>query len=510
MNEQKMTIPAALLLIVGLATPALAQFGGPQTVVVAEAIKRSVAPRQTFVASVMPLRESVVGSAVDGRVVEFLSHAELAYVGPVGGEEGAAAAQYSARVARIPQLTAQGPSAKAAEAALAERLQEYADSQRVAGRPLVENEASPPAPGAGESETWISYQWDGSKVVHVRPGQPLARLREGTIDILVRAAKSQYDLRQAESKEARETHELKIDQAEARLRSAQAQQQYAAANYERNRRLYAQNRSVSREELELSQTSKIRAEQDVLDAELGLRLAERPDAIVQAVAREEAAKAEYDRLVDRRRKYTVRSPFDGFVVAEHTEVGAWLDGGEDVAEVVQLDPVEVRAFIPELYVSQLQIGGPASVHCKALRLGPDEAAPVGRITGIVAEAVTRSRTFPVKIQVPNPGYRLKAGMLAEVELAVGSEEPATLVPKDALDLERRVVVLAEPDPDDPKAHKTKIVPVEIITGKTLGRWIAVEGNVQPGDLVVEKGNERLRQPGIPLAVQREGGTPLPE
>jgi multidrug resistance efflux pump len=50
---------------------ACAQFG-PATVVATQIIEKPVAARQTFVGTVMPLRRSVVGSAVDGRVVKFL------------------------------------------------------------------------------------------------------------------------------------------------------------------------------------------------------------------------------------------------------------------------------------------------------------------------------------------------------------------------------------------------------------------------------------------------------
>ena len=50
----------------------------PAMVVVAEAQARDITTTQSFVGSVMPARRSVVGSAVEGRVLEFLAHEGIA------------------------------------------------------------------------------------------------------------------------------------------------------------------------------------------------------------------------------------------------------------------------------------------------------------------------------------------------------------------------------------------------------------------------------------------------
>jgi cobalt-zinc-cadmium efflux system membrane fusion protein len=180
---------------------------------------------------------------------------------------------------------------------------------------------------------------------------------------------------------------------------------------------------------------------------------------------------------------------------------------------VQLQPVEVRAYVSEQYVSQLKIGGKAIVRPR-VPLAEGQAVPVGRITGVIAEAVTRSRTFPVRIEVDNPDHFLKAGMLAEVELEVGPQRMSTMVPKDALYIDRRYplpqVFLAVPDEKDPK--KTKPLQLAVKQGASLGRWIVVEavgGTIEPGDLVVEKGNERISPATKELIPITEGATPPP-
>ncbi|MFT5522422.1 MAG: RND family efflux transporter MFP subunit [Pirellulaceae bacterium] len=411
-----------------IAGSAEAQFG-PANVIVSEVIELSVAPVQHFVATVMPLRKSIVGTAVDGRIMEFLFD-------------------------------------------------------------------------ANDPETKLTY---------VTKGTPLAQLRVGTIQIRIQEATAQRDLRRAEWEQAEQTHPGLIAQAVAKLKAATENYRFSKSQFERNQQLYANNATISLDAFELSRNQMFTAEQVYVDATIVAEHINRGDNIKQAKARLEEAEAVFNTLNDRMAKYTILAPFDGFVVAEHTEVGEWVREGDPIAVVVQMHPVEVRAFVPEAYVRQLQIGGKAIVHPKA-ELKQGETIPLGRITGVVAEAANRTRTFPVKIQVDNPSHVLKAGMLAEVEMEVGERQPATMVPKDALVLGGSAphIVLAIPDPKDPQKTIAKIMAVRL--GASDGKWIAVTAigdELAAGDLVVEKGNERLR-PGAQLLVNRQGATLHPE
>ena len=68
----------ALSLLIGFAAAlpcslALAQGGPPATVVAERVVEESLATGKAFVGTLMPQRRSVVGTAVDGRVVEFIA-----------------------------------------------------------------------------------------------------------------------------------------------------------------------------------------------------------------------------------------------------------------------------------------------------------------------------------------------------------------------------------------------------------------------------------------------------
>ena len=395
--------------LVALAAPdrALAQPGGPSPVVVATVAEKEVSSGQSFVGTVMPLKRSEIGSAVDGRVVEF---------------------------------------------------------------PLNEGD-------------------------RVEKGQALAQLLTETIRLEHEAALAQLQLYQEELNELENgTRPEEIEQARARMEATKALADYAKSRYDRTRSLYDQRRAVSEIELEEALSAYSAAQQNHLEARAAYDLAvagPRKEQIAQARARVEGQRAVADRLADQKKKHTIISPFDGYVTAEHTEVGQWVNRGDLVAEVVHLDQVDIRAFVLEQHIPYVYPGLPVRVEVPAL---PNEVF-TGEVALVVPQADERSRTFPVKVRVDNRisehGPLLKAGLLARVMLPTGAKEIATLVPKDAL-------VLGGPQPmvyivdAGSNAKQGKVRPVPVQLGVTDGQLIQVKGDLKNGQQVVVRGNERLR------------------
>jgi multidrug efflux pump subunit AcrA (membrane-fusion protein) len=109
----------------------------------------------------------------------------------------------------------------------------------------------------------------------------------------------------------------------------------------------------------------------------------------------------------------------------------------------------------------------------------------GRIYALLPQADQYSRTFPVKINLVNPGFKIKSGMEAIVTFNLANKKSALLIPKDAIVTagENRLVFVVI----DGKAVP---VPVDI-----LGYYdgdVAVAGDLKPGVQVVIRGNERLK------------------
>lgn len=343
----------------------------------------------------------------------------------------------------------------------------------------------------------------------VRAGDDIVQLLLKTINILVAAAEAEQELRQQEYNEMLAgSRSEEIDRARAQLASAEAVREYRNAAFERTRELFNSSRTASREEYEEALQAKVAADQDVEErkANLALVLAgPRQEQVAQAKARLAMATEEVNRLEDRREKYTIRAPFDGYLVTKRAEVGQWLKEGDLVAEIIQLDPVEIQVAVPESYISQLRVGLPAGVSVAA----HEGRTYPGQITRIVPQADLQSRAFPVVIEMPNPregdGHALKAGMLTHVHFAVGGAPgEGLMVPKDALVLggpAPLVYVVRSGMTDQPPTAQ----PVAVELGPANGNWIQVKGELAAGEQVVTRGNERLR-PGQPVNILPPAGS----
>jgi len=336
-------------------------------------------------------------------------------------------------------------------------------------------------------------------------GQQIAQLLTKTISIEIEAARADADLKRyalAELEAGSRPEE--IEQARANFERTKALKEYALSRFNRTKALYDQGRTTSLEDLEESLSASLAADQNVLAAQAAYELAvkgPRLERIAQARAEAAAAEARVELLEDRLKKYTIRAPFEGFVIAKKTEVGAWLTQGDPVAEVIQLDPIDIHVAVPEAYITNVHVGSTVRIRLDA----SPTTILLGKVWRIVPQADVLSRTFPVIVRLPNPrvdgAHLLKAGMLSHVFLATGREQPVLMVPKDALVLQSdstSVVVVDDESSDGPP--QARIVPVELGTANDAMIQVTDRtGYLRADQFVVVRGNERLR-PGQPLNV----------
>jgi RND family efflux transporter MFP subunit len=199
-------------------------------------------------------------------------------------------------------------------------------------------------------------------------------------------------------------------------------------------------------------------------------------------------KAEIELLDDDIHKKTVVAPFAGFVAKEHTQVGEWLPVGGAVVTLLDLAHVRITVDVPERYA--VQIGTQDSVRVQVASLSDEPF--VGKISAILPEGDANARTFPVRVSLDNPGFKIRSGMEAKAAFNLQSKKDTLLVPKDAIvtaGANRIVFVVA--------GNTARPVNVEVI-GYYDGN-VAIDGPVKPGDSVVIRGNERLR-PGQPVEI----------
>jgi len=336
----------------------------------------------------------------------------------------------------------------------------------------------------------------------VKAGSALAQLLTATISLEIESAKAELELRMHQHAELKNgSRPEEVAQAQAAMESAKATQDYHIKRLKRAEELY-QRTAVNSEELQLILSQKIKADQDYNQAKANFDLVDegpRVEQIQQAEASVNIQKALVEKLEDQLGKHTMKAPFDGYIAAEHTEQGQWVQRGELVAEVIALDHVDVMSYVPEHYIRFVNKGQRVRVDIPAL---PDNLFE-GTVVLVVPQADVQSRTFPVKVRIKNTidenGPLIKSGMMAQVTLPTGAETESLLVPKDAIVLgmaQKMVYALVPAEGDQPATVR----PVPVVLGPSTSKGIVVQGDLTPDDKVVVRGNDRLR-PGQPVVVQ---------
>lgn len=330
-------------------------------------------------------------------------------------------------------------------------------------------------------------------------GATLAQLDTESVMIEIAGARAELKRLQHELAELEAgSRPEELAQARARLEAARDASEFAESRFRRTQELDKQN-AIAGEQLDSAKSEAFAARQELIAASAFHDLVTagpRKEKIAQTTAKVEQQQQEISRLETQLNRHTIRAPFEGDVVRKLAEVGQWLNRGEPVAEIIELDPIDIIVHVPETLVTQIKTGDNVPLEFDAL---PEETNSFeGTIHGIVSSADQRSRTFPVRIRLTNPphgdAYLLRDGMQARATIS-GRPRTTLLVPKDAL-------ILGGPSPIVMVAHAANsrelvAMRVEVEPGVSRDDQIEVRGDLEAGQQVIVDGNERV-QPGQPL------------
>ena len=247
------------------------------------------------------------------------------------------------------------------------------------------------------------------------------------------------------------------NQAEAQVASAKAQLDLATSNLNRYTELFKEG-AVSASVLDQYQTSYASA-------------AAAYDNAVATAAQSQNSLG-YTNLI---------AEADGVISAINVEVGQVVAAGQTAASLVQVGELEVAIDIPESKIAEIVINQPVTVAFWAIN---NEVSGYVREIAPIADA--SSRTFTVKISIPNPPSQMQLGMTASV--AVSSDSAAKnemTIPLGAVYQvgEKSQVWIVEDG-------KTKLKDVEIKDFD--GNEVLVNG-LKSGDIVATAGIHKLRE-----------------
>lgn len=230
----------------------------------------------------------------------------------------------------------------------------------------------------------------------------------------------------------------------------------AKANYERMKTLYKDG-AISLQQLE--------------QAELSFNLAS--DA--KKAPAVPIAQSQIDAIRNQISNATITSPIDGEIATRSIDPGEMASTAQPIMTVVNIDTVLVEATVAEGDIGLVSKGQKVSVKV-------DAAGGVfeGTITLLSPVADAKTKGYPVKVEIQNPGHKLKPGMFAEIEITTQNKKDALVVPKEVLVTRgsSKVLFVIENNVAVERRVETGIEEgdkVEITKGLKPGEKFAIEG-----------------------------------
>jgi multidrug efflux system membrane fusion protein len=193
-------------------------------------------------------------------------------------------------------------------------------------------------------------------------------------------------------------------------------------------------------------------------------------ALAQAIANLEMAKADvvsYEFVVF---KSQIIAPFDGIINERFVEVGDFLKEGDNIAILVDLDPLVISANVTEVNVQGLKTLQQATGRTVSGDLLQ------GKVRYISSISELGTNTFKIEVEVPNSDYSQMAGMSTELALPLETTwamriSPAVMALDEQGNLGVKIVV----------DEHVKFVPIDIVKSDSQGVWLSGMG--QQADII---------------------------
>jgi len=221
-------------------------------------------------------------------------------------------------------------------------------------------------------------------------------------------------------------------------------------------------------------------------------------AVATARAQKEAAEAQLAQRVSASAQTRhvlgltqITAPIAGFVSRRWVDPGARVSESAPLFSISQTEKLKVVAHVKSVDAEKISAGTTGQIRVDALA----DKLFRGKVTQVQELANFFGDESSLEIEIPNPSNALVIGMAATVSLPIEEQRDGIFIPLGAL-----VETSAGPSHvfiiEEGKARRK-----EAVFGKQHGGEIEVLSGVHPGEAVVAKGVERLRDGSRVLPVQ---------
>jgi RND family efflux transporter MFP subunit len=269
--------------------------------------------------------------------------------------------------------------------------------------------------------------------------------------------------------------QAQIAEAESKVQAAESERLQAAAQLAAAQSTSDRLRQAAETPGAIAGNELIQAQKQVEAAQALVESKQQASRAAEAVVRAQKDLEAYLRI---------DAPFDGVVTERLVHPGALVGPSADPVLLVIQDVSHLRLVVavPEEDVGGIVTGARVEFRVPAY----PERTYAGTVARIAHALDEKTRTMAVELDVFNRDGSLSPGMYPAVQWPIRGSRPLLLVPKTSVvtTTERTFVI---------RDRNGRAEWVDVRKGSPEGDLIAVAGDLKPGDMVVRRANDEIRE-----------------
>jgi membrane fusion protein, multidrug efflux system len=265
----------------------------------------------------------------------------------------------------------------------------------------------------------------------------------------------------------------------------------SGSNVEAGTVLLEMDTSVEEANLNMALARKQRADRDLQRMQaLSNQNAMSKGDLDSALFEAKSASASVDSLKALIQRKKIVAPFSGQTGIRAVNIGQYLNPGDAVVSLQQLNSLFVNFSVPQKYLSKLSVGQEIVVSVDAY----EKELFTGKINAINPEIDSTTRNIILQGTIPNFEHRLRAGMSVRIRLNLSSKIKAIFIPLSSIayapygDMIYIIEPTKNPTVTEPRAIRQQVVKL----GPRIGDLVAVLEGLKVSEEVITSGTFKLQ------------------
>ncbi len=230
-------------------------------------------------------------------------------------------------------------------------------------------------------------------------------------------------------------------------------------------------------QLEMAQTN-FKRQQNLWDQNIGSEM-----QFLEAKTNMESLEKKVESLTAQIRMSEIRSPVTGVVDILYQKEGEMGSPQIPFAKVLNINKIRIYADVSESYIGTIDRGDTVNIRFPALNLALK--SPITRVGSTIDP---NNRTFRVRIDINNPGNKIKPNLMSVVQFRDYVAKETIVVPTILIkeDFSGKYTFIVEGEGEDTLARK-----VHVQTGMTHNNRTEVTEGLQDGMIIISAGYNQV-------------------